>query len=305
MQPYKWIHTSSERGAGPENLSVEKDITLCTTFTHLYATTSPLPGCLTPKCQYTHTQPLKCYLLGQLNFTTAASTHMAISPHFHLHVINSSSAQRRVKQLHVGRPKHVTTQKKRYGGARERKRKETKFVDTRFCHAGAVCRPARAQRPELKLRNTDRLSQLLPYTHPPSLSSPPLYILSFIYPFHLFLYCPSLSSRPKPSRRFSATHSVPTPLSSSSSASSPLRPSLSAHRPLSLCCSGHFYSWADTQAAQTRKRLHKNASPACSNYPANALNSTKMQADFNRTWSSSDSSDAVEWPFKCLWTPDR
>lgn len=98
---------------------------------------------------------------------------MAISPHFHLHVINSSSAQRRVKQLHVGRPKHVTTQKKRYGGARERKRKETKFVDTRFCHAGAVCRPARAQRPELKLRNTDRLSQLLPYTHPPCLSSPP------------------------------------------------------------------------------------------------------------------------------------
>lgn len=116
---------------------------------------------------------------------------MAISPHFHLHVINSSSAQRRVKQLHVGRPKHVTTQKKRYGGARERKRKETKFVDTRFCHAGAVCRPARAQRPELKLRNTDRLSQLLPYTHPPSLSSPPsischLFILfTFFYIVHL------------------------------------------------------------------------------------------------------------------------
>ena len=193
-----------------------------------------------------------------------------------------------------GRPKHLTTPKKRDGGCKREKAKGNK---TRFCHAGAVCRPARAQRPELKLRNTDRLSQLLPL-HPPTLPLlPPYPVISLSFsPFSISSI--SLSSRPKPSCRFSATHSVPTP------------PALSGHLYLQadLCpfaAPGFFIH-------ELIHKQHKHAS-GCIRMPLLlAQMILQMHSTPHRSKLILIGRDpqiqqicAVEWPLKCLWTSDR
>lgn len=62
--------------------------------------------------------------------------------------------------LYIGQQKHTNAMGKR-------DRESTFWPLVFFCHAGTVCRSARAQRPELKLRNPDRLSSSSSSLPPP------------------------------------------------------------------------------------------------------------------------------------------
>lgn len=116
---------------------------------------------------------------GQLPFISAAFPHLTTitSParleHFELHLINMKDN------------KNMLT---------HNRKEEGRFWTPIFCHADTVCRSTRAQRRELRLRNTDRLSQLLLF-HPPS---PPPRSMYWFYPFHLFCSIPLSALTPQP-----------------------------------------------------------------------------------------------------------
>lgn len=192
----KWIN---QKNLGLESPSFERDVTLCTPFTHL-CTTSPRSLDTTwfpPSADSQHTHNTLCSWTA---FLCICSLHT--HTHFNMHKINSH--ERAVHSMCVMQP-HAGRQKR---SRRERGSERKQTLDTRFCHAGAVCRSARAQRLELKLRNTDRLSQLLLLLLPP--------YTVFFKSISPFVYLQYLPSHLQPSPRFSDTYSIPALLSSSS-----------------------------------------------------------------------------------------
>lgn len=126
---------------------------------------------------------------------------------------------------------HMTKHTQTEGRGREWKQ----ILDTCFGHAHTVCRSARAQRPELKLRNPDRQSQL----HP-------MYTI-FFNQFGLFFNIFHLSLYIHNAPVHCVTYSLPKFQSCPSPPYSSHAQTICSSRTFVLCCLGHLYSWVDTQ----------------------------------------------------------